>query len=63
MNSVPDPQVWATRGIVGLKHVVSDGRLHSFPDLKAEYALPQWMLCVSLPNVSLTVLMFITIES
>lgn len=43
MKSVPDPQVWATRGIVSLKHV-SDGRLRSFPDLKAAYALPQWII-------------------
>lgn len=43
MRNVPDPQVWASRGIVGLKHLVTGGRLSTFPELKTEHNLPNWM--------------------
>lgn len=41
---LPDPQLWASRGIVGLKHIISNDRLCSFADLKAEFHLPNQML-------------------
>lgn len=44
LRSVPDPQIWACRGIVGVKHIVADGRMCTFSDLKASYHLPNWML-------------------
>lgn len=44
LNTVPDPQVWARKGIVKLKHLVTGGKLRSFSDLKSAYTLPRWML-------------------
>lgn len=43
MSSVQDTQVWAARGIVGLKHLVMGHQLHTFPELKAKYNLPNWI--------------------
>lgn len=42
-RSVPDPQVWASRSVVGLKHLVMEGRLSAFSELKMKYNLPNWM--------------------
>lgn len=44
LQPVPDPQVWARKGIVKLKHIVMGGKLRTFSDLKNAYSLPGWML-------------------
>lgn len=35
--------LWANRGVVGLKHLVTEGRLSTFSELKVKYDLPNWM--------------------
>ena len=37
LNSIPDPSLWAKKGIVTLRHVVLEG---PFQVLKRAYALP-----------------------
>lgn len=43
LRTVPDPQVWATKGIMNLRHLVTGGRLMTFQELKGKYGLPNWM--------------------
>lgn len=41
--SIPDCDMWGSRGIFYLSHIVSDGTLKSFDRLKSEFALPNQM--------------------
>ena len=38
--SLPDPSVWASKGITTLKHIVSNGVLMTFRQLRDKYSLP-----------------------
>lgn len=40
LNSIPDPFLWATWGIITMKHIIQDGRLMPFPELQRLYSLP-----------------------
>lgn len=40
MNTVPDPSMSAKKGITTLKHVILNGRLMSFQELRRFYSLP-----------------------
>lgn len=37
LRSISDPSLWAARGVVCLKYIMSDGRLMGFSNLKAKY--------------------------
>lgn len=37
--SLPDPQLWASKGITTLKHIFTDGRLSSFLVLREKHAI------------------------
>lgn len=38
--SLPDPQLWADKGITSLKHIFTDGRFSSFSGSREQYAIP-----------------------
>lgn len=38
---MPDPSQWAARGITTLKHIIANGKLMSFQDIKRQYSLPR----------------------
>lgn len=43
-NIIPDNEVWSSRGIFYMSHIIHSGRLKTFERLQTEFALPNQML-------------------
>lgn len=39
--TLTDPSLWARRGITTVRHITKDGKLTTFPDLRALYSIPR----------------------